>query len=194
MAQQTNTTINIPNILTLVRILLTPLLIIFLLKKRFTMALLVFAMAGISDALDGFIARYFNQRTVLGAHLDPLADKLLLLSSYISLAVLKIIPGWLAVVVIARDVIILFGIAVLTITQKPYEIKPSTISKCTTVIQLATIFFILLHPDGTHFSTFQVSMFWATAVLTIASGLHYIYIGMNQLQENSPPVCPPDSK
>jgi cardiolipin synthase len=194
MAQQTNTTINIPNILTLVRILLTPLLIIFLLKKRFTMALLVFAMAGISDALDGFIARYFNQRTVLGAHLDPLADKLLLLSSYISLAVLKVIPGWLAVVVIARDVIILLGIAVMTITQKPYEIKPSTISKCTTAIQLVTIFFILLHPDGTRFSTFQISMFWATAVLTIASGLHYIYIGMNQLQENSPPVCPPDSR
>jgi cardiolipin synthase len=193
VAQRTNTTINIPNILTLVRILLTPLLIIFLIKKRFTTALLVFAVAGISDALDGFIARYFSQRTVLGAHLDPLADKLLLLSSYISLAVLKIIPGWLAVVVIARDVIIMFGIAVLTITHKTYEIKPTTISKCTTAIQLTTIFFVLLHPDGIHFSTLQISMFWATAALTIASGLHYIYIGMNQLQENDPPVSPPNS-
>jgi len=193
VTQRTNTTINIPNILTLVRILLTPLLIIFLLKKLFTMALLVFAMAGISDALDGFIARYFNQRTVLGAHLDPLADKLLLLSSYISLAVLKIIPGWLAVIVIARDVIIILGIAVLTITDKPLKIKPSTISKCTTAIQLVTIFFVLLRPDVTHFGTFQISLFWTTAILTIASGLHYIYIGMNQLQENSHPVCPPDS-
>ena len=89
MVQRTHTTLNIPNILTLIRILLTPLFIILLLKNSFTTALFIFAVAGITDALDGFIGRYFNQRTELGAHLDPLADKLLLLSSYISLAVLK---------------------------------------------------------------------------------------------------------
>jgi cardiolipin synthase len=182
VTRQTNTTINIPNILTLVRILLTPLFIILILKKLFVMALFVFAIAGISDALDGFIARCFNQRTVLGAHLDPLADKLLLLSSYISLAVLKVIPAWLAVIVIARDVIIILGIAVLTITHKPYEVKPSSVSKCTTAVQLATIFFALLEPDISHGDVYQTIMYWATAVLTIISGLHYIYIGMNQLQ------------
>lgn len=184
MDQRTHTAINIPNILTIVRILLTPFFIILLLKNMFAMALLVFAVAGISDALDGFIARYFNQRSVLGAYLDPLADKLLLLSSYISLAVLMVIPGWLAVIVIARDVIIILGIAVLTITEKPYEIKPSIISKCTTAMQLATVFFTLLHPEFTLFAAIQSYLFWITALLTTASGLHYIFIGMNQLQEN----------
>lgn len=183
MSKRTNTAINVPNILTLVRILLTPLFVILLLKNLFTMALFVFALAGISDALDGFIARYFNQRTVLGAYLDPLADKLLLLSAYITLAALKGVPSWLAVIVITRDVIIILGIAVLTLTDKPYEIKPSIISKCTTAMQLTTIFFTLLHPDIFRFGRIQTALFWITAVLTTVSGLHYIYIGMNQLQE-----------
>lgn len=185
VSRRTNTTINVPNILTLVRILLTPLFIILLLKNLLTMALFVFALAGISDALDGFIARCFNQKTELGAHLDPLADKLLLLSAYICLAALKIIPSWLTVIVITRDVIIILGIAVLTITDKPYEIRPSIISKCTTAIQLATVFFTLLHPGLPHFRTIQAALFWAAAILTTISGLHYIYIGMNQLQETS---------
>ncbi len=186
MADRTDTTISIPNILTLIRILLTPLFIILILKQLFTMALFVFAIAGISDALDGSIARYLNQRTELGAHLDPLADKLLLLSSYITLGVLNVVPSWLAVIVIARDVIIILGIAVLTITSKPYQVKPSIVSKCTTFLQLATVFLTLLNPTMVHFKTVQTGLFWATAALTIVSGLHYIYIGMNLLQENTP--------
>ncbi len=193
MIQPIHIKINIPNLLTLIRILLTPLSIIFLLRNSFGMALLIFATAGITDALDGFIARYFNQRTVLGAHLDPLADKLLLLSAFISLAVLRVIPGWLTVIVITRDLIIMLGIAVLTITQKPYEIKPSIISKVTTVIQLTTIFFTLLHPNISTFELIQTVLFWITAGFTTLSGLHYIYVGMNQLQDNHLDDAGPDS-
>lgn len=185
VAERTNITINIPNILTLVRILLTPVFIILLLKSQFTLALFVFSMAGISDALDGFIARYFNQRTVLGAYLDPMADKLLLLSAYISLGILGSVPEWLAVIVISRDLIIILGIAILTITNKPYEVRPSVVSKLTTAIQISTIFLALLNPKLPQFKTIQFGMFWATAALTIISGFHYIYIGMNQLQQNS---------
>ncbi len=185
MAKRTNTAINIPNILTLVRILLTPVFIILLLNSQFTLALFVFTLAGLSDALDGFIARYFNQRTVLGAYLDPLADKLLLLSAYVSLAILESVPEWLAVIVISRDLIIIMGIAILTITNKPYEVRPSIVSKLTTAIQISTIFLALLNPKLPRFETVQSCMFLATAAITMISGFHYIYIGMNQLQQNS---------
>ena len=178
-------TINIPNILTIIRILLTPLFVIFLLKNLLSFALLVFTIAAISDALDGLFARYFNQHTVLGAYLDPIADKLLLTSAFVSLAILKIIPGWLTVIVISRDVLILLGVAIFAMTDINFEVKPSIASKCTTVAQLSTVFLALLHPKIPDFYIVQMSLYWITAGLTIISGLHYIYIGLNILQEAS---------
>ncbi len=174
---------NIPNMLTLIRILLTPLFVILLLKDMFPVALLVFAIAGISDGLDGFIARYFNQRTTLGAYLDPAADKLLLVSSFVALAVLDVIPAWVAVIVIARDVIIVMGIAILALFQRPYEIKPSLISKLTTTLQIITVLVTLFDPQKARLAQLSGYLYWATAVVTIISGLHYIFIGMNILQE-----------
>jgi cardiolipin synthase len=175
--------ISIPNILTVIRILLTPLFVILLLRDMFPYALLVFAAAGLSDGLDGFIARYFNQRTALGAYLDPTADKLLLVSAFISLAVLGVLPPWISVVVIARDVIIILGIAILMLTEKKYEVRPSIISKCTTTSQLLLILLVLFDPPHTTLPSLYAIMLWITALLTIFSGLHYIYIGMHILQE-----------
>lgn len=175
-------TINIPNILTTIRILLAPLFVILLLKDQFSFALLVFAIAGISDGLDGLLARYFDQRTVLGAYLDPIADKLLLTTAFVSLAVLKIIPGWLTVIVISRDILIILGIAIFTIADINIEIRPSIISKFTTVAQLTTIFLTLLNPEISGALIIKYSLFWITAGLTIMSGLHYTYIGLNILQ------------
>jgi cardiolipin synthase len=176
---------NIPNLLTIVRILLTPFFVILLLKDLFGLALAIFTIAGVSDALDGFIARYYNQRTTLGAYLDPIADKILLSSAFIGLAVLKIIPAWLAVIVVSRDVLIFIGIAVLTITEKRYEVSPSIVSKCTTATQIFTIFITLLHVNITGLLTLREYLYWITAGLTIVSGFHYIYIGMNILQGDS---------
>jgi cardiolipin synthase len=183
--KRSHTTISIPNILTLARILLTPLFVILLLKHMLWQALLVFAFAGISDALDGFIARYFNQRTVLGAYLDPVADKLLLISAFVCLAVLGLLPSWLTVIVITRDVIIVLGIAILALTEKKYEVKPSIISKFTTAAQLFTVFLTLLHPYLAGIAAVRAVLYWLTAVLTTLSGLHYIYLGMQRLQEPS---------
>jgi cardiolipin synthase len=177
--------INIPNLLTIVRILLTPLFVIVLLKDLFGPALLIFTIAGISDGLDGFIARYFNQRTTLGAYLDPIADKLLLVSAFVSLAILKIVPGWLTVIVISRDVLIVMGIAIFTITEKAYKIKPSIISKITTVAQITTIILALMNTGISGYSALMRILFWITAGLTTISGLHYIYFGMNILQNGS---------
>ncbi|MCJ8499352.1 CDP-alcohol phosphatidyltransferase family protein [Desulfatitalea alkaliphila] len=180
------TPISIPNILTLVRILLTPVFIILLLRHLYWQALAVFVVAGVSDALDGFIARYFNQRTTLGAYLDPVADKLLLASAYISLAVLEVLPAWVTVIVIARDVIISLGIAILTLTQKTYEVRPTIISKCTTAAQLVLVIVALCDPARIHLTILYLPLLWLTAGLTTASGLHYIYIGMNILQAPDP--------
>lgn len=178
-------TINIPNSLTLIRILLTPLFVIFLLKNLLSFALLAFTIAAISDALDGLFARYFNQHTVLGAYLDPIADKLLLTSAFVSLAILKIVPGWLTVIVISRDILILLGVAIFAMANINFDVRPSIASKCTTVAQLSTVFIALLNPKLPDFYMIQWSLCWLTAGLTIISGLHYIYIGMNIIQEAS---------
>ena len=169
------TTITIPNILTVIRILLTPVFIIVTMKSLISFALLIFLIAALTDALDGFIARYFDQRSNLGAHLDPIADKMLLTSSFISLSVLMMIPNWLTVIVISRDIIILFGMAVCSVTQIKVTIKPSLISKMTTFFQLITILLILFQLNLEHIET---TCFWLTAFLTIISGLHYVYKGL----------------
>ena len=117
-------TINVPNILTVLRILITPIFVILLLRDLHGLALLVFVLAGVSDGLDGLIARMFNQRSDLGAVLDPIADKLLLSAAYVSLGVLRDIPGWLVVVVISRDVLIVTGIAVLHFCRIDFDVLP----------------------------------------------------------------------
>lgn len=186
LLNKSNSTVNIPNVLSIARILITPFFVILIIKKMFFSALLVFTIAGISDALDGIIARYFNQRTVLGSYLDPLADKILLSSAFISLAILKAIPGWLAVIVITRDVLILLGIAMVNIMGKKILIKPSLVSKCTTVFQLTAIFLILLDNQfAIHKLLILWPLYWITAFFTIISGLHYIITGLKMLQETS---------
>jgi cardiolipin synthase len=177
--------INIHNLLTVGRILLTPLFVILLIRGLYVPALFVFTIAAVSDGLDGFIARVFNQRTALGAYLDPIADKLLLSSAFVSLAVLELVPAWLTVIVISRDVIIFMGIAVLTLTAKTVTISPSLLSKCTTLVQLITVFAVLIESNIAGLGHMEHILFWTAAGLTILSGLHYIYIGLNILQDNS---------
>ncbi|MBW1769633.1 MAG: CDP-diacylglycerol--glycerol-3-phosphate 3-phosphatidyltransferase [Deltaproteobacteria bacterium] len=177
--------INIPNTLTLLRILLTPLFAIFLIKHLFDFALLVFAIAALSDGVDGFIARVFRQKTTLGAFLDPAADKLLLVTAFVTLAIQEQIPSWLSVLVITRDVIILSGVALFTITGRTFVPKPSILSKITTVAQLACVLFVLMRhhaPEIAHLH-FQSPLFWFAASVTMVSGFQYIYRGLNILQE-----------
>jgi cardiolipin synthase len=175
-------TINIPNILTVLRILITPLFVIFLIRNQHGYALLVFVFAGMSDGLDGLIARWLNQRSDLGAVLDPIADKLLLTAAYITLGILRDIPGWLAVLVISRDVLIVTGIAVLTFADIHFDIRPSLISKWTTVFQILMVGVSLLDLGFSGAQTLQLVLGWVTAAMTVLSGLHYTYLGLNILQ------------
>ena len=168
---------NLPNTLTTLRILCIPIFTICLLYDHLFLALLIFVAAGITDALDGLIARVYDQRTTIGAYLDPIADKLLLTTAFIGLAVLGIIPRWLTVVVIARDVIILLGTLILILTSHRVEIKPTFLSKSTTVFQLSTIIAALLAAYASLIRGLLPYFVWTTACLTCISGFHYIYIG-----------------
>ena len=171
---------NIPNFLSLTRIILVPVFVIFLIQNEYYNALIVFVIAGLTDVLDGAMARLLNAQTILGAYLDPIADKLLLSTSFVTLAILGIIPSWLTVIVISRDFIILLGIAILSLMSVPFKIKPAVISKATTALQLGTIFFTLLHKAITHglSNNWILALFWLTALFTVASGLVYIIRGI----------------
>lgn len=190
--RKTDNQINIPNILTICRILMTPLFVILLLKNQLGTALVIFILAGISDALDGLIARVFNQRTELGAFLDPIADKLLLDAAFISLGILSLLPSWVVVIVITRDILILVGLAIISLTNTRMRIAPSPISKCTTGVQLATVAMTLICAEFPPLCPFLPGFFWLTAGLTTLSGLHYIYVGMNILQSET--TSGPDEK
>jgi cardiolipin synthase len=168
---------NLPNILTLTRVLLVPLFVILIINKYFEWALFTFAIAGITDGIDGLIARITHQRTELGAYLDPIADKLLLFSAFITLAIVEIIPSWLVVIVITRDVIILTGFLVMFLTGYHPEIKPSLLSKITTAFQIVTILLVLMIGYFPTFQQLSLIAIYGTAVMTILSGSHYIYIG-----------------
>jgi cardiolipin synthase len=174
---------NIPNTLTIVRILSIPVFVICLLYDRLMIALFIFIGAGITDALDGLIARVYRQKTATGAYLDPLADKLLLATAYVVLAILGIIPSWLTVIVIARDVIIALGILILHLTSRSFEVKPFFISKTSTFSQIVTIAWALIAPYSLFFKGLLPYLIWVTAALTCISGLQYIYIGTKYLNE-----------
>jgi len=168
----------LPNVITLLRILLTPLLVWLLLDHRMKQALLVFLIAGFSDGLDGLIARVFHQKSKLGAYLDPLADKLLLVSSFILLGHMKKIPYWLVIITVSRDAIIVLGIVTLMLHQLRVEIKPLVLSKFNTLLQLLTIFVVLGSAYFAPPAWGLMLLFTITALLSIASGLHYILRGI----------------
>lgn len=170
-----------PNFFTLLRFILTPLLIIFLLNERLGLATIVFLIAGITDVIDGFLARYLNQATSLGACLDPIADKLLVSSSFVLLAWHQYIPSWLAVIVLCRDVFILLGGLLFFLFDIKFEVKPSLLGKSTTLIQIITVLVVLISTQTSFSSIFLLALFNITLVLTIASGLQYAYIAYRMI-------------
>ena len=171
---------NIPNFLSLLRIILVPVVVIFLIQGSYGQALFTFTLAGLTDALDGALARLLSCQTVLGSYLDPIADKLLLTASFVTLAILGIIPSWLTVIVISRDFIILLGIAILSMISAPYVIKPAFVGKVTTALQIGTIFLALsfqAFSRDVSYDWIRIAC-WLTGLFTIASGLIYIIRGI----------------
>lgn len=167
----------IPNVLTLLRIAAAPVLIILLRDHNYELALVVFIVAGITDGLDGYIAKRFNFVTELGAHLDPLADKIIIISAYSMLVWLGQIPFWLVTLVIFRDVVILGGYLVLMALDGDIPMLPTKISKTNTALQISLVIFVLLENTAWSFLPgFSTLLLYAVVVTTIASGSQYVWV------------------
>lgn len=173
----------LPNLLTLSRIVMVPVVVVLLNAQEYSYALLIFTLAGVTDGLDGWIAKKYQLESALGAMLDPIADKLLLASTYTMLAVLGDIPFWLLVLVIFRDLLIVGGYWVLVAMDKKAEIQPIFVSKLNTFFQILLVVLVLVHQSGWLMLDFLVSATIAMVVLTsISSGICYVRIGMRQLE------------
>jgi cardiolipin synthase len=177
--------LNLPNFLTLIRIVLIPFFLVLLVSQLYFDALLVFILGGVTDALDGFIARRMNQKTSLGAILDPVADKLLLMSSFIMLGMMGGIPLWLVVLVVSRDTVILFGyVAISFLLDERLEVQPTIAGKLSTVFQLVTVGVVLLMLARSQLleSWLDDALVYLTAATTVISGVQYLYLGLLRLQ------------
>lgn len=133
----------IPNLITILRFLLVPAVVATLLSGDVGWALVLFVVAGLSDAADGFIARAFDQRSELGAYLDPMADKLLLVSVFVVLGFMGELPVWLVVVAVSRDALIVAAVVLSTLIGKPVEMKPLFVSKANTAVQIVLVIAVL---------------------------------------------------
>jgi cardiolipin synthase len=169
--------LNLPNTLTVVRIFLVPVLLHLLVQERYGATLVVFAVAGFTDGLDGYIAKRWNLSTRLGAVLDPLADKLLVVSSVVLLALQARLPLWLAAVVVGRDVVILSGAVAYRVLIGKVDVAPTRLSKGNTVAQIGVVLAVLVHGAGmTGLSTWLPVFFGLAFVTTVASGAQYVVV------------------
>lgn len=171
---------NVPNLITTLRLLLLPVFLTLLVYRRPAPALAVLLAAALSDALDGLIARRLNQKTAIGSFLDPLADKLLSVSGFVALSFLGPIPAWFVIIVLSRDVIISLGALVLYIHDGRLEIAPSLSGKAATLCQFVTLVLTLVVQIT---GAAEGAWFWlliVTAMLTVASGLQYLWRGLSR--------------
>jgi len=173
--------INLPNSLTVLRILLVPVFVGLLLYEHYDPALITLLIAALTDILDGMVARLTDQRTRLGEYLDPLADKLLLMSAIITLSVLEFIPIWAVILVVSRDAILLAGTLVANLTETDIDISPTALGKGTTFAQICYVIAVMLHVTG-KVPEFLVEPFlWVMVTLTIGSGVHYLFRGIQHV-------------
>jgi len=167
---------DIPNILTIARVFLTLPVAYLLLEQRYTEALWLFFIAGVSDGLDGFLAKHFGWSSRLGSILDPLADKILLVTTYICLGWVGVIPMWLVFLVLGRDLIIVVGAAAYYLLIGSYQMAPSWVSKTNTTLQivlgLALVFSMGAYELPTALLTVLV---YGVCVTTVLSGLDYVW-------------------
>ena len=171
---------NLPNILTLGRILLLPFFAVTIIYGEFKIALLIFFLASVTDFLDGFIARIKNQTTYFGRILDPVADKFFLITSFVLMSAYGFIPKWLTIIVISKDVIVLTGCVIIYIVTHNLKIEPTFIGKVTSASQFILIGLILVFLNIDETMNMHISLFISVAVLTAVSGLHYVYRGLKQ--------------
>ncbi len=138
----------IPNFITIARLVIVPLVVWLMIADRFVEATILFVLAGLSDAADGFIAKRFGAASELGAYLDPIADKALLVSVFVTLGFKGALPAWLIVMVVSRDVFIIGGMLLAYVLSNPMPVKPLWVSKANTAAQILLIAFVLVDRSG----------------------------------------------
>lgn len=166
---------NLPNFLTIIRMLLVPVMVWLIIDGQFRPALAVFGLAALTDALDGWLARQLGLQTAVGAHLDPLADKLLLVTCYAVLGIFKLVPAWLVIAVISRDVLIVGGLMLSWFMNNPLQVRPLLVSKANTLGQILYLVLALAEPafDSVKPWILEVSAY-GVAALTGISGFAYL--------------------
>ena len=165
----------IPNLITLFRLVLVPLVVWALVVGEHSLAFVAFLLAGVSDGVDGYIARRFDQRSELGAYLDPVADKALLVATFIVLGILAELPLWLVVLVVSRDALILGAVLLASLMDNPIEIRPLFVSKVNTTVQIALVVWTLGELAwGTRVPAIHLALLVGTTALTVLSGIAYL--------------------
>ncbi|MDH3503980.1 MAG: CDP-alcohol phosphatidyltransferase family protein [Nitrospirota bacterium] len=176
--------INLPNSLTVLRILLVPVFVGFLLYEYFDYALVTLLVAAVTDGLDGAIARITDQRTRLGEYLDPLADKLLLVSAIVTLSVLHFIPLWAVILVVSRDAILLTGTVLANLTEIDIDIAPTWLGKGTTFAQICYVIMVILFATERVSAEHVIPFLSVMVILTTGSGVHYLFRGIQHLNSS----------
>jgi len=187
--------VTLPNILTIVRMVLIPVFVTLVFYQRFPLALAVFIIAGITDFFDGLLARRFDQRSPLGTILDPVADKLMMVTAFVVLSLRSVyphpipphlpIPFWVTVTVISRDVFIVVGAAAINIMTGFRGFRPSWLGKISTTVQIiaiAAIIFAASYPYGTGY--YLPTVYSTVFALAVLSGLHYVFFASKLLNED----------
>lgn len=178
---------SIPNIITLGRVMLVPFIFWLLLNGEAELAFYVFVIAGVSDAVDGFLAKRFGWTTELGAFLDPIADKLLIVCIFIALGVAGKLPSWLVIAVVSRDVLIIIAVVLSWLMGHPLTIRPISISKANTTAQIVLAAVVLadeafkLDIPGP-----RIALIWITGALTIASLVAYLRVWLRHMSLHEP--------
>jgi len=184
--------VNIANALTAMRVLLVPLFVYLMILNRGKEALAIFAACGLTDGLDGILARRLRQRTLVGAYLDPIADKLLMATAFIVLTYLGVVPLWLTVLVISRDLFILVGSSLYLLLIDSTDIRPTAISKLNTAVQILTVVYFLACSAFPELSAalpagggaaIRPLVIGTCALTTAVSGGQYLYLGIRTLSD-----------
>ena len=167
--------LNLPNLITVARILMVPVIVWAIAQRQMQIAFLLFLAAGVSDAVDGFLAKRLGMASELGAHLDPLADKALIVSIYVAFAITEAVPGWLVILVVSRDILIVGGVMFAWFLDRPMKVKPLLVSKLNTAAQIVFACLVLaslafrFDVDG-----LRTVLMWTVAALTLISVGFYV--------------------
>ncbi|MHA6643227.1 CDP-alcohol phosphatidyltransferase family protein [Mesorhizobium sp. A623] len=165
----------IPNMITILRLVLVPGVVLAMLQAHWNWAFAGFVVAGVSDGVDGFIARHFNQASRLGAYLDPMADKLLLVSVFVVLGIAGELPLWLVVAAVSRDVLIVFAVLLSSVMSQPVEMKPLLVSKANTAMQLVLAALVLSElAFGVDIGDLRPALIILSGLLTVGSAAAYL--------------------